>query len=211
MKRSDDEGRIRLSGRRPVSRAPRARDTRGRMSKTKKLDNLEAASVAEPFDAGKYFECLEALSAPLQISPEDFPRYDAEFRIRDFVSCFSFENGLATDTSIYPSHAQLKWLAERFDAYRRGKGSLDEAFGLTGGGRGRRSARSKMAMRDRQIRAIVVFAESRKHGRSVDQAIAEVSQVLNCSESLAHSLVYRDRVQPQQGTTVRKAKKRTVK
>ena len=153
---------------------------------------LKSIAAKPAFDAAGFLEYVESLAPHLQITLGDVALYDAVFRLRAFVSLFSFSNGRA-ELSIGPPATDLEWFAERFKKYLEGTRTLDEAFRLKKPTKGRGSAKEKVRLRAREIQARAIFVESLSGGALIKQALAKVKKELGCSAGEADSLVYRDR------------------
>ena len=150
-----------------------------------------------PTGTNAYLAYLHALVPEIKIESADFARFDATYRIRNFVALFRSPN---VQLGNLHQHAdELAWFAKRFRDYLKNSLTLDEAFGLKGSRKGRGSAKEKLRLQDREIQARAMFGRLRKQGRLVKQAVGDVAAMLKCTESQAHSLIYRIR------STVRKS------
>jgi hypothetical protein len=125
----------------------------------------------------------------LEIDDKDVPQYHAILAMMRYVSSFSFGKGSAR-LQTRPRDEDLVWLAERFQKYLKGRGSLDKAFELPSGRKGRGSAKQRLRRWDLQGRAIAIFEDARNRGLGVKRALGEVETKLHVSRSVAHSLVY---------------------
>ena len=111
------------------------------------------------FDAAEYLAELQAALPAKFIPPGQLQRYEAVSLLRDFVSLFQFRRGLA-ELRIQPSRRELERIANAFQQYLSSSGtSLDDAFGLKGGTRGRHSPKEQLAIRDRAIRALALYRD----------------------------------------------------
>jgi hypothetical protein len=145
------------------------------------------------FDAAQYLAYLQSLAPNLEIGPADIERYKVFFLIRDFVSKFAFDADRA-ELSVSPDRAELEALAVCFRRYLKRTISLDEAFGqINATGKGRRGTREVVRVRDRQIHARALYKQFRSEKQPSKRAEANVARVLNCSESTAHTLIFRKR------------------
>lgn len=161
--------------------------------KTKKRSQAWRDSP-QGFDAAAYVEYLQSLAPGIRIESDDVARYEATTRIRDFVSSFTF---LPDGQVVYapPHYSELAWFAKRFSDYLKGSATLDESFGLKATKRGRGSAKEKLRLRDREIRARAIYVASMSRGTLSKLAISEVAHEMRCSEAAANSLIFRNRSQ----------------
>jgi hypothetical protein len=160
-----------------------------RMKKPRKAGRLDAAKLLAEIQAEKRSAALD-IEVAAQVAARRNRRLDSFQLIQAVVAGFTFKSGRAHLLS-RPDDTLIALLAERFRVYLNGSKSLDEAFHLKKPSPGRGNPRERERLRVGRFAARMIYDGLRNDGMLKKQAIPEVARLLKCTETKAHSLIFK--------------------